>query len=140
MIKTVSLETAKTLNRAGFVKDNVAFAYCMVVMNTSDEGSMVLLPTSPELEVKGIPELATTHYYDAPNTDELLEELPDEYDNGSIAMTKNSVYYEIYEPYEPAYVKHCFEGESLPEAIAKMWLYLTEQGLIKPNPKGDKCE
>lgn len=137
MIRTVSLETAKLLKESGFIKDNISHAWCMVTMNTSDEGHMVLLPTSPEIEVKGIPELATTHYYDAPNTDELLEELP-EYiiqRKWMLTIVKNDCggYWVAYSNENGTGYQEAFINESLPECLAQMYLYLHKEGLLEKN-------
>ncbi len=132
MIATVSLETARRLKDAGF-RQNTIFLWASWSTGTQDMDNVVEFREFLEWRKKrehGVKEQVWDAYA-APTTDELLTKIPEEYDGGSLAMTRKSVYYEIYEPYEPAYVKHCFGGSNLVEALANCWLYLKQEGLIE---------
>ena len=111
MIKTVSLETAKLLMDAGFPQ------------NTCQMRNMLLLQSDIQ-------------YYQCalPTTDELLEELPyrivGEHYILELVIFKNSGDYTIGYKGKPDTSNAWVENESLPEALANMWLRLKKEGLL----------
>lgn len=128
MIQTVSLETARALNEAGFRQDTYFKWY-----------------ESPSKGSGGKPRVGDENVtWDdyiicaAPSTDEILSELligSDEWTGTyrHLAMWPHSI-----KTWQCAYVlpdgEGYFawqEGKSLPEALAKMWLWLKKEGIIK---------
>lgn len=131
-IKTTTLETSKLIREAGFRQDT-EFYY---------------LPDSPvyrpntvwfkeQLDFKA---MKNREIYAAPTTDELLEELPEIITLkgkgfGSsvetkcvLVMGKVNGEWRISYRNQIAHVNR--EDESLPEALAAMWLWLKKEGLL----------
>lgn len=122
MIKTVSLETAKLLKGNGWIgKSGLLWRYDTEIEN----GEFILNDdTSGDEE-----------WYDAPTTDELLEELP-----------WHTQIYKGTDGNLGQYICHLdarsvigqketkwFYHKDLCEALAQMWLYLKKKGLLNDN-------
>lgn len=128
MTRTVSLETAKQLKEAGFSQDS-PFNWV--------EYSSEYMPKVFFSEY-GLDTVRYIKICSAPTTDELLEELPitiPYFDKqGNLGMCKHekgySVYYEVENDYEKSSIFNVFVNESLPEALAQMWLWLKKEGLL----------
>lgn len=119
MIKIVSLETAKLLKESGFRQDTLFSWSRTHVENPYILGVGVLQPWET---------LDKEHCISSPNTDELLEELPigitiEKYSSkGEIRFCVREV---------ETRVNHSSHNESLPEALASMWLWLKSEGLLE---------
>lgn len=138
MLKTTTLETSKKLKLAGFPQDNFA-----AHEEYPDKTTRMIYGHSLKIEILNV-KLAKqtsqdeynriygqeTNFFAAPISDEILEVLPEELRGGQLCMTHTSVYYQHFEPYEPARIEHLFNGEFLVEALAKMYLYLKSKGII----------
>lgn len=126
MIKKVTLETAIQLKNAGFIQDSISKFYVnRKDQRGRDNWNIEDLYTFPRDKVK--------EYYAAPTSDEILEELPETIhikgvETWWLTIEKcNGVYVCFYDGYED---KSYQENESLPEAPAKMYLWLKAEGLI----------
>lgn len=102
MISIVSLETALKLKKAGWTKETHLFHFKSPLTRIEDK-------------------------INAPNTDELLEELPE-----TLIIWKSLGAYDV------GYRKSLTHEDSmhsrnseLIEALASMWLYLKKEGIIK---------
>lgn len=128
MIKKVCLETAKALKNAGFRQEGINSYW-----NNYE---------NPDIESKvcseGYPKSAwaVSETYAAPTSDEILEELP-----YSLRFTESDYWLWVtklkHGTYEVRYtdafhrkVKRITQDESLPEALAQMWLFLRKEKLI----------
>jgi len=75
-------------------------------------------------------ELKDVKYFSAPTSDEILEELPMEYNYNDLHITKDEKEYCVgYYDYE--YPVDYTSDKKLSNALAKMWLHLKNQGEIK---------
>lgn len=130
-MKTVSLETAKLLKESGFNKETeyrwVNFKSKKTIMEAKIDIWKVV---SEDWDADRL-------FYAAPIADELLEELPCELKNKDAVLviqkllnSHYSVCYEEPQPYEPSIFHHGISRNSLPEAIAEMWLFLKKEGLL----------
>lgn len=147
MTPTVSLQTAKLLKDEGFPQGSE----CMWAefYNTSSNCPNVLL--SSLLGVEELEDFKERNYlkdlkfYSAPTTDELLAELPVSIgDKNWFQITRSfngykevvqSVAYVYWLPENTIgqiFLKdvHKITNDSLPEALAQMWLYLKKEGLL----------
>ncbi len=138
MIQTVSLETAKALEDAGFNHETY-------FMYGTWNGEMVLESKKTFYRHKG-PDNTDQHCISAPTTDEILEDLP-----AYIEIKKNMVTYLRIEliahdrSFRVQYQRKFDEGSKtsdripvnpicerlLSEALAQMWLWLKKEGLLK---------
>lgn len=120
MIKTVTLETAKALKEAGFPQITDLFW-------TEMDGSMHIT------EMRGI----IHDDYAAPTSEEILEELA-----SGIRIKAHHLYLQMgkmtdnlftvsYRSMTDIEMDIQKDAESLPEALAAMWLYLKKEGLLK---------
>lgn len=98
-IKTVSLETSLKLKEAGWTKETHKFHFKSPLNRIEDK-------------------------INAPNTDELLEELPKHMALIIGLMADQKEWFAKWDMQN-------FYGSSLPEALASMWLYLKKEGLLK---------
>lgn len=116
MIKTCSLETAKKLKEAGFPQSSGKIYWHWVKFD--DEKHVILWPNASEPDVV---------FAAAPTSDEILEELPfgAGWNKLRIVRLANGAYTVSY-GLPPEFV-----NESLSEALAQMWLYLKQQGLLE---------
>jgi len=127
MIKTVSLKTAKLLKEAGFPQETALFYRV-------DEFGNVFERNANEDPLKMQKVLGTNIYYAKPTIDELLEELPESLiQDGYLAMMKiirtpSKEYFVTYQSSRED--RGTVENESLPEALAQMWLWLKKEKLI----------
>lgn len=139
MIKTVSLETAKLLKDNGFSQEKSEKHWVDLnfsgARGTLKPYAMSFLHGDKPWDKES---LYSKHYLaSAPSTDELLEELPDMVNfknfNGMLIIQKRLKYFDVYyrrfsgNGYFP---KNIRGYESLPEALAQMWLYLKKEGFI----------
>lgn len=125
MIKTVTLETAKLLKEDGFIQDTY-FHYeenpRILEERTDSELPFILFVNKSP----GIGEI-----FAAPTTDELFEELP-----STIWVQKEDKEYRLrLEKMNNGFMveygdKVRIYEQSLPEALAQMWLWLKKQGLL----------
>lgn len=127
MIKTVSLETAKLLEKNGFPHES-SFAYCLHVVTVGSDYVHTVW------DGQGINSCGTQYrkVY-APTTDELLEELPNMFEYNHYAAEliiqrgkewKWSCRYVTTKEYVYSTL-----DENLCEALAQMWLWLKKEGL-----------
>lgn len=131
-VKTVSLETAKALKDAGFRQDTYFYWNHVMVNN---RGKLEW-----QLDYRKI---GDRNNIPAPTTDKLLEELPCQFKYGGawfdLQITKWPKEYKVQ--YVEFYFNDdnlleisdslCeFKVESLPEALAQMWLWLKKEGLL----------
>lgn len=130
MIKTVSLKTAEALKESGWKKETYFADYLQKAetVNWMKE------------HVRG---LRRDDFIYLPTTDELLEELPCDINGLGLLVCKidagnDGIYYVSYENCITRFslTTNVLKNESLPEALAAMWLYLVKEGLIKPAPEG----
>lgn len=113
-INTVSLQTAKALKTAGF-NQNSDFAYSC---NHFDEAMAINKGDAYSVHYKP----SYRRDFAAPTTDELLEELI-----AGIQITKHAKLYRVVKGGRSSYG---FTNESLPEALAEMWMWLKKEGLL----------
>lgn len=130
MIKTVSLETAKKLKEAGFRHGTYL---CWTTW--SEYASMGIgTDLGPYYRMQGYQDFILD-WVSAPTTDELLEELPYRITRenyiAELWIHKNSSDYVVCYTGQPHTDNKYFENESLPEALASMWIYLKQQDLLK---------
>lgn len=145
MIKTVSLETAKALKEAGFRQDTLFYfvkakydkEFHLSMFKTQEafeenyivyDGIGISSHSSVEIEL-------AIESYPAPTTDELLEELPDFLDGSALLYWKKlwqgkTCYFAEISTLNARKESKFFSGDSLPEALAKMWLHLKKEGLL----------
>ena len=125
-LKPVSLQTAKMLKESGFRQDS-PFNWV--------EYSSEFMPKVCFAEY-GIDNIRHIKICSAPTTDELLEEIPYalRYDDADywfqIQKLKHESYDVRYSDWQHMKVKKMFQDESLPEALAQMWLYLKKENLL----------
>lgn len=133
MIKTVSLETSKALKEAGFRQDTSYFWYT----GYEPRGPIYF---KTDLHLMNIKYIHHSNGFASPTSDEILEELP-----SSIIWNSTEPYGLRIEKDSDKYVtvwyyreNHCgessldkFGSESLPEALAQMYLWLSKEGLLK---------
>lgn len=107
-IKTVSSDTAIALRRAGFKQDTYRHWVVSPVhgLTNTDTSTKFLKMLGYEM-------------WAAPVTDELLEELPPD-----VRFRKCLKFYWV------SIGEWSGSHESLPEALAAMWLYLNKEGLL----------
>lgn len=136
MIKTVSLETAKALKEAGFRQDDIDFHLVFCTVGTSSEPRWICYRDN----VKGP---SGFDCIPVPTTDELLEELPciiqfdqevgllrlNIYRFGTETGEQWGCFYSLIKNIDHFVLQQT--NESLPEALAQMWLWLKKEGLIK---------
>lgn len=124
MIKTVSLETAKALKEAGLRQDDSSFYFVNwgKVQAWQCRHKEYIDKFWDEVVDKGYATIA------APTTDELLEELPK---HMRLGITIGSKEYAVWDDSASQFTKGVYVGNNLAEAVAKMWLYLKKEGLIK---------
>lgn len=124
MIKTVSLETAKKLKDAGFEKETerrwVHLKSKKTVMESKID-TWKCLTEDWDVDKLG---------YAAPNTDELLENIPHVLQHKRLTIRK------YYNAYGAGYMMdegwiECFEAKELPEVLALLWLFLKKEGLLE---------
>lgn len=136
MIKTVGLETAKALKEIGFNKDT----YFWHIVPCQSHG---MIPWGVIEDKVRAEEWNPEYTYAAPTTDELLEELPysiiRDGESYFLEVHKYDSYYRVfYRKYEQIHAgEYRFRNlaeptnNSLPEALAAMWLWLNKQDLLK---------
>lgn len=121
-VKTVSLETAKLLKESGFPQ----FTHmCFALENKGGQNwEYELMPNHFQAELE---------FIGAPITDELLNELPTAHERLGNLMFKKVIRKKVVK-YQCTYGNQdespSFEDESLPEVLAKMWLYLKKENLL----------
>ncbi len=139
MIKTTSLKTAKLLKEAGFTTNDGHTE--MYWVNTCTKG-WCLCPVNEEiLATDGWLAEEPHNCFSAPTTDELLEELPKQIVNkdGMAQWLKikpiGNDWMVVYDPVDEGCTDNfiwCGETKTLLcEALAKMWLWLKKEGLLK---------
>lgn len=140
MIKTVSLETAKALKEAGFRQEMHFYWRCPTEF---------AIKKIPQAYANYEPELIAEKWSPnphgaiqpiaAPTTDELLEELPEIVKffidcpgaSLSIQFTSDRTYFCYYAKHlNHIAICHSELNESLPEALAQMWLWLKKENLL----------
>jgi hypothetical protein len=133
MIKTVSLETAKLLKDAGF--EHQCDFWWESIKGMTETKWMLCFKGDHQPYLSNLIELIK-----APTADELLEELPtDQYE---IYIGNDCKQYHI--GFNRAYGHHSeqqcrdsyFADSSLVEAVAKLWLWLKKENLLK-SPNAD---
>lgn len=128
MIKITSLETSKLLKGAAFRQDT----YWQWSCNIKCENNVL---NAGRFIHENFINIA------APTTDELLEELPirikffdgDIGASLSITLHDDGIKYFVYYAKNISHVAICHSelSESLPEALAQMWLWLKKEGLLE---------
>lgn len=135
MISTVSLETARALKEAGFPQKTL-FLWASWSTGTCDMDNVVEFREFLEWRKKrehGVKDQVWDAYA-APTTDELLAVLPSQLLNHTLHIGKYDTEYEVwYEKYgiridQKIIMNHY--RESLPEALAQMYLWLKKEGLL----------
>lgn len=134
-IKTTSLETSKALKEAGFRQD----ADYIFRQHSTHKGYVFM---SMEWVKTNDLDMEETDWHAAPTTDELLSELPKVIEKETNTEAgkrpwhleihhglKWEVLYRWY--YHEPMTHFVEENESLPEALAQMYLFLRKEGLIK---------
>lgn len=126
MIKTTSLETSKLLKENGFRQDSHFFY--SVNPRPKEQRTISELDSFLHCITNNMKIPCDDLYFSAPTTDELLEELPclinDKSDGCRLNIDKVITRYQVR---YGNYVE--FRDKELPEALAKMWLYLKKEGL-----------
>jgi len=142
----VSLEIAKQLKEAGWKKETEFWWEKIFVIETAK-----LYPQEKVLSirlVKGKPIISEEDdgvlFYPAPLATEILEELPEEFEYKEhtyrLQIGKNDKWYAVWYDstdkieINSAWSKLTFNEENedtLPNALAKMWLYLKKERLIE---------
>lgn len=132
-MKTVSLETSKLLKEKGFRQDTQWYWIEEHQFNQHKIYSIELLCqlSSSELIHKS---------FAAPTTDELLEELPCVIVKEQEPKKDVNCWLQIDKTGDTEYLVRyvhsqselcSYNGESLPEALAQMWLWLKSEGLLE---------
>ena len=117
----VSLEIAKKLKEAGWKKP-VKFWWKLWKDIPSDEGHYIIVPVVN----------ASFTDFPAPLSDEILEELPDRLDGGWLTCQKVDLWEVGYEK-EP--MGKSWEDNSLPNALALMFIHLKSNNLLEGGGK-----
>lgn len=136
MIPTVSLTTARALKEAGYDKETL-FNW-QNAESTDDYGyhkDLWCLTKTDEIWNEKYQRIS------APCSDEILEELPEHIPSGHrlVVLKIEKEYCVAYQALIPmsglyTHVEYC--NESLPEALAAMWLYLKKEGLLNDKERG----
>lgn len=132
MKKTISLATSKLLKEAGFRQDKSSF-YSVDSGDKREKGYEGYKPHWMIVDSNCASARRNNTKNDKwpdeqiamPNTDELLEELP----NLSISIINKCFIVENHQ------VKYTNSSMSLCEALAAMWLYLKKEGLLNAKTK-----
>lgn len=149
MIRTTSLETSKALKENGFPQETFwahkvlpdGSDFCLSGHSLAiDKLNVEAAQINPQDEYTRIYGLETKFFH-APTSDELLEELPESVTEHGVRYSMEIVRHKLfdekkffisYEDNDGCMLRHeCSDNESLPEALAAMWLFLKKEGLIK---------
>lgn len=132
-MKTVSLELSKRLKEAGYPEENSYMVWVEVFPIFNDELRLVT-HAQFEQQLKGsiLSDEAKKliKYFASPTADEILKHLPEYYVIywlGKRAVCRDAREFDDEFPSEDM---HYFQGESLADAAARMYLYLKKQGLL----------
>jgi len=131
MIQTTRLETSKLLKEAGFKQENASYFFI-----DGTPAHISEISCYNDLIIDGYDVQARF------TTDELLAELPrvvmfdgEEHWLSIRRINKFRVFYYYYQHDDICYLRMLeglshIEHESLPEALARMWLWLKKEGLL----------
>lgn len=127
MISTTTLETSKLLRDAGFKQFGIGFAWAKVYRATGWIDEIVKNNFQADIE-----------FIAAPTSDELLEELPASIERDKCTCTITITKWNRENQWRIAYCggewededKVSFQADTLPEALAAMWLWLKKEGLL----------
>ena len=120
----VSLEIAKKLKEAGWKKETEFWWHETMKVELVDK-----------VWYKGVKEDVGGRFFPAPITDEILEELPYEIKIQDrfywLCIEKEPDHYIVFYKDENKDISEFREDKSLPNALAKMWLYLKSNNLLE---------
>lgn len=135
-MKTVSLDLAKKLKKAGFPQESAEFEYCgghiwyhddQIEGKFEECGSTDLLEKDQYCHKE---ELTCEYFVASPTADEILERLPENIFVGKVSKERYNAYKIPHIELGDIEYYNDIQSESLADAAAECWLYLKKKGLL----------